>query len=208
MSRNVENLQKDIKLGNPLGYTDVEKDGTMVAKGNATCWNDITGDLISKRLTSTSGKLDYNYDENTISMQRNGDPSNPADVLMVNIQIPHDAKPDTLVKLHMHWWQESTLSLTMLVKYRIQNNGNEKSSTWNEVTVNFGDGTGDVFPYTSGTLNQITELVTVHTTGCNISDTIQFQLCRTDSSNITIETTYIDAHYEVDMLGSHTEFIK
>jgi hypothetical protein len=42
-NRNVEQLQQSLIIGNKTGgnYTETETDGTQVAKGDATCWDDI-----------------------------------------------------------------------------------------------------------------------------------------------------------------------
>ncbi len=203
---NVENLQNSLKLGTSSGYTEVQKNGTLVAKGDATCWDDITGSLVARRIEYGTGKLNYNYANNSISIDKNGSITNSADTLIFNFQIKHNAKLDSIMSLHIHYEQESTTDREFTVKYRIQKNGQSKETLW--VTTVIPIIANNVFSYTSGTINQIAKLVNVDLTGANISDMVQFQLCRTDSNSGILEATFIDAHYEIDSLGSRQEFVK
>ena len=187
-------------------YTQFEDDGTIAFKGDSTTWDDIVGSLVNRRLTSTSGRLDYDYDENTIKMQNNGSVSSANDRLMFSFQYPHASKSDGDMRLHIHWEQTDTVTKEFTVQYRIQKNNATKTTVWTTVVVDSND--NNVFTYTSGTLNQITELTDIDMTGGGISATVQFRLARTDGSSGDIYATFVDAHVERDTIGSREPYVK
>lgn len=188
-------------------YTEIENDGTSQAKGDATCWDDLRGSLIGRRLSSTPGTLDYDWEENSIVMSPNGDISSADDRAVFNYQYPHAAVEDGVMNLHVHWTQPNATVRTFTVQYRIQKNGAEKVTAWTTVNTDSG-GVNDAFPYVSGSLNQITRIVDIDMTNAGISATVQFRFTRSDSNAGDIEATFVDAHVELDMLGSRSEFVK
>lgn len=197
-----------LKAGDVAGgnYFEIEPDGTDVKHGNATVWDDVVNSLVGKRLFSTVGKVDYDYDENAISMQPGGSITSQNDRLIWNLQYPHAAITNGVMNLHMHWEQVSSDQIDFVIQYRIQNNGQAKISAWTTVNSNSVD--NSVFPYVSGTLVQITELASVDMTGASISATVQFRLARVDSTTDDILATFVDAHVELDMDGSRQEYVK
>lgn len=194
------------KFGGITDHIEIEQDGTLVCKGDSTLWDDLVSSLIARRLESTVGTLQYNYDENSITMSPNGSISNSADRLIVNFQKPHGAKTDSLFHLHIHWEQVSTNDVQFTIQYRIQSNGESKTTAWTEVVTN--SSAGNKFTYTSGTLNQITEISEIDWSGATISSTLQVRLVRTDSTTGDIEATFVDGHVERDGFGSRQEYIK
>ncbi len=194
------------KFGGVNDHTEFEEDGTLVARGSATLWDDLTGSLIARRLESTSGRLQYDYSENAIIMQDNGTLGNTADSLIFNFQKPHGAKVDSEMRLHIHWEQTSNEAIVFDGRYRIQNNNAAKTTTWTTFQATMAN---NVFPYVSGTLNQITSLVAVDMSTSSISCTIEFQLARTDDvGNDDILAIFVDAHIERDNNGSREEYVK
>ena len=195
-----------MRFGNTGSYSEFENDGTLVAKGDAATWDDIVGSLVAVKLESVVGKLQYNFDENSIIMQSGGSIGTNTDRLIFNFQYPHAAITDGMMNLHIHWWQIDSVSREFTVQYRIQKNGDDKTTAWTDVIIDTN--TNNVFPYTSGVLNQITELVQIDMTGSGISATVQFRLARTDSVAGDIESFFADAHVKRDMTGSREEYLK
>lgn len=188
-------------------YFEVEPDGTDVRHGDATMWDDLVGSLIGRKLSSVSGKVDYNWSENAIKFQPSGNIATANDRVIFNYQYPHAAKENGNMRLHIHWEQVNANKIEFTVQYRIQSNNASKTTSWTTVTANSSD--DSVFTYPgSGTLNQITELCSVDMTGAGISATVQFRLVRDDSTVGDILGTFIDAHIERDMIGSRTEYSK
>lgn len=188
-------------------YAQIGTDGTLLLFGDATVWEDVTFELSSYKLDSTAGSLQYNHSNNSITMDSTGSLANDDDTLVFNCQIPHKAKAGSTAKLHMHWEQPDDSDYEFLVQYRIQKNGEAKDTSWS--TAATVDMTNNVFTYVSGTLIQITELLEVDLTDVPISSLIQVQLTRNDTiSGTDIEALAVDFHFEIDSLGSSTEYVK
>ena len=204
--RNINEYAASEGFGSGGNRTKFEDDGTPVKEGTATGWEDIVGSLIGKTLASSSGQVDYNWEENTITFQPNGVITNTDDRLMFNLQYPHSALENGNMNLHIHWEQTDAVNKEFTIEYRIQRNGQLKNPTWTQVIVNTVD--GNKYPYTSGTLNQITELANISMVGAGISATVEFRLARTDSNVGNIEATFVDAHYLMDTDGSREEWVK
>jgi len=66
----------------------------------------------------------------------------------------------------------------------------------------------EVFPYTSGTLNQIVKFPPIDWSGVGISSTVNFRLARTDSNAGDVYVTFVDGHVEIDSDGSNQEYVK
>lgn len=205
-------------------YNTAEADkGTKRGK-NYIYWNDVVNSLIGRRLTSTSGRVDYNYAENTITFQNNGTAGSINDAVIWNIEYNHemlqenydDGEGFTLspqVRPHIHWEQPADLPYEFTLRYRIQYNGQAKTTAWNELTLNAQ--TDSVFTYVSGILNQISsfkngsgENVILLNSGEALSATIQFQMWRTDSESGDVEVTFVDCHAPNDRGGSEGEYSK
>lgn len=205
-----------LKSGEKWIYNDgsdngiiIKSDGSLRKIGTAKVFEDIIGDVMSKRLLSTTGRVDYDYDENAIVMQPGGDITDAKDRIQWNVQIPHGAVigANSFFQLHFHWWQADTTKRIITLQYRIQNNGEAKNTTWTTITVDTAD-TDDIFTYSSGILNQITTFAEIDITGCNISSTIQFKMARTDSETGDLNITFVDAHVGIDSDGSIDEWSK
>ncbi len=206
-------------LHEPKGVATASPDYVYVSNGAASgewkeknihdpyMWDDITGSLIARRLESTAGRLQYDYTENCIIMQNNGTLGTTADTLIFNFQWPHGAIPTGEMRLHIHWEQPADQAYEFSGQYRIQNNGDAKTTAWTSFSVTAG-GSDDKFTYVSGVLNQITDLVQIDMTGIGISATVQFQLARTDSTSGDINATFVDVHIPYNSPGSHQEFVK
>lgn len=203
-----QSITTSLKFGDVTSgdYFEIEPDGTVVYRGDATVWDDIVGSLIGTRLYSVVGTLDYNFDNNSITMQPGGGIADSNDRLIFTFQYPHGAITGGTMNLHVHWEQYDALDREFTVQYRVQSNGNAKATAWTTVVVSTNS--NNLFSYTSGTINQITELVEVDLTSKGLSAAVQFRLARTDSQLGDIESTFVDAHVARDMNGSRQEWVK
>ena len=197
-----------LKIGNVSAgnYAEFEPDGTLALRGDATVWDDLVGSLVGRQLSSTAGKVDYNWAENSITMQPGGNIATINDLLIFNYQKPHGVKTISNIDMHIHWEQPNSNKVEWTIDYRIQDNSTAKTTAWTRVTANSDD--DSKFAYVSGTLNQITELAVVNLSAVNISSTVQFRVARTDATATNIEATFVDAHVERDMYGSRQEYVK
>lgn len=182
--------------------------GLLQMQGDATVWEDITFPLAAYRLEAVTGTLQYNYSNLSITMSPSGTLGTDADTLIFTVQLPHKAKIDSLLRVHIHWEQAANSAYEFDVRYRVQNNGEAKASSWSATTT--VEMANNVFSYTAGTIIQITRLIDIDldAEGANMSSLIQFQLTRSDSVVGDIEAIAVDAHYEIDQLGSDQEYVK
>lgn len=188
--------------------TKIMSDGSIRFVGTARVFDDLIGDVMSKRLFSTTGTVSFDFDENTIEWEPGGSISDNNDRIAFNLQYPHNAVigDNSFFKLHFHWFQDATTDFSFAAQYRIQNNGKPKETSWTTITASTTD--NSIFSYTGGTLNQITVFPEIDVTGCDVSSTVQFRFARTDSETGDAHTTFIDAHYAIDSQGSIDEFSK
>ena len=170
-------------------------------------WDDLATSLIGRRLTSTVGTVDYDWNENAIAFSPNGDITNNNDCVVWNLQKPHGVKTDSTLNMHFHWEQPDTTDREFTLRYRIQDNSAAKTTAWTEVVVSTN--TNNVFTYTSGTLNQICRLVSIDWSSVNISSTVQLRMTRTDSEAGAVLVTFVDGHVARDQeRGSRQEYVK
>lgn len=179
--------------------------GTLKFQGTSTVWDDLRTSLIGRRLASTAGTVNYDYAENAVVFSPNGTITDTNDTVVFNFQLPHAAIADGSLKVHMHYEQDTATTRTFALRYRIQDNGEAKTTAWTTVSASTGS---SVFPYTGGTINNILPLATVDLTGIGISAVVQVQMTRTDSNTGDVNVTFIDGHFEMDQLGSDTEYTK
>lgn len=193
-------------------YTEVETDGTLVARGEATCWRDELQSLVGQRLFSSAGRIDYNYTEGTVDFDSN---ANEDDYVLMNVQINHDWDEVTGVRPHIHWFQSEDATPNWLMQHRWQRNGEAKVTAWTDVPCN-----NPAFTYTSGTIINICNFGSITPPeDVGTSSILQIRLIRDTSNDSgefagadpytgTVPAINFDVHIPVDMLGSRQEFIK
>ena len=207
VEHNPDPIFDTVRVGTAPNDYEVDADGVVVLHGDATVWTDVATSLIGRRLFSNTGTIDYDYEENAIVMSRSGDITDDNDRVIFNIQMPHEAKLNSTLKVHMHWEQTSADLKEFTTEYRVQSNGDPKNTTWTRVITNSVD--NSALTWTSGTLNQITSLADVDLTGAGLSAVVQLRMTRSDTVvNDQILATFIDCHYESDGMGSREEYTK
>ena len=191
-------------------YTQFEADGTMKMVGNATVYDDLTGDITR---TKTVGiRVTLNDTENTIDFNN---ACTLSDYLFLNYQMSHKWEAGSTLFPHIHYEQSNNNIPNFLFQYRWQRQGQAKTTAWTNAICNV-----NVFTYTSGTLNQIADSVSITPpTNYGMSDIIEFRIIR-DTANAsglfagadtytgTVSITSVDIHYKMDTLGSRTEYTK
>jgi len=204
------------KTGDSSNYSEVRTDGTQRLVGDATCWQDMVGDLFGKALASVLGKVDFDYDENALKFQSGGSITTTNDRVGSNLQINHNFKVGSSITFrpHVHWFQNvatgAVTPFVLTMRYRLQRNGQTKATAWTTVTCDVGAGGDDIFDFTGesdGDYNQLSRFPDI-VIDCNVSDTIQFQMARTDSESGDMLVYFMDMHGEVDSFGSDEEIAK
>ena len=209
---------KTIKVGDVAGgdYSEIEPDGTIVSKGEATVWDELAQSVVGKNLDVSSGRIDYNLDELTIDYQDNS--RYPTEVLGIVSQMPHARSLMTTISPHIHWVQNQNNFPNLLVEYRVSNNGGTIPATWILKPLISAD---SIYPYVSGNLMQITEFNLPLTVGesLTLSGTFDCKIFR-DTGNVSglfagadtyvdeFSLKYYDIHFLKDMNGSREEFVK
>lgn len=201
------------KFGNSTSYSMFEDDGTYVAIDGATVVLDELGDILKLKIVGVG--ISEDSTDGTVNFDAT---ANLSDFIFTNVQFNHNRLLTATLKPHIHVIQNSSIIPNMLLGYRYQYNGNEISTGWTYITINT-----PVFTHTVGTtLHQIfrtTAGITPSSSLANISDIIQFKIYRdntnastmfssTDNLATSLRTLSFDVHYEVDTLGSRTEYSK
>ncbi len=202
-----------IKLNTNLG---IEPDGTIVATGEATTWDDLT---VYPEATSRGGS----NSPTAAKFKDNGAgsqgvflwwfSSGSEQEVYFQVQMPHSYKVGTTLYPHVHWTTASTTPTTTNVVWRLEytimsfggNFGNTTTTTTSTVV-------GETVPSGVGQ-HLISSLGTISGTGIGISTFIICRLYRqvTDPADVFPDAAGLlgfDIHYERDMQGSRTAFEK
>ena len=202
----ISDYVKNTGFGKGENKTKFDDNGQRRAYGKATQWDDLVGDALGRKLYSTQGKVDYNWSNNTIKFQSGGVITDQKDRLIWNVQKIHKVKENSELRYHIHYEKTNTTPYVFTLQHRVQGNGETKTDAWTTTTATTG--TDDVFPYTSGTLNQIVKFPPVDWSAVGISSTVNFRLARTDTETGDINVSFIDGHVEIDSDGSNEEYVK
>lgn len=203
-------MQPAHKVGTPTDNTEFELDGTIRFNGNATVFDDLTGDITRTKTVGT--RVALNDSENTIDFSSSATTS---DYLFLSYQMSHKWMSGTNIYPHIHYQQNNLNTPNFLIQYRWQRNGQPKTTAWLNLICNT-----NVFTYVSGTINQISYGAFIGApVGYSISDIIQIRVIRdtsnstglfagADSYTGTVSVTAVDIHYQIDTIGSRDEYLK
>ena len=194
---------------NMLNYFDINmSDWNDTPTEPVTRFDDILGAVTGVKLNDTRGTVGFDYDEGSLVFEPNGNINTNNDCVWFNFQKEHKVKEDSVLRMHIHYTQNDTVERTFLLKYRVQPNGGAKNNIWSATTAVTNEA-HNVFPYTSGSVNQITQFaVDIDWSQVGISSTVQFRMTRIDANAGDVEVTFIDGHKEVDSDGSRLEYVK
>ncbi|PKP24778.1 MAG: hypothetical protein CVU03_10900 [Bacteroidetes bacterium HGW-Bacteroidetes-2] len=201
------------KIGDIAGgnSTKVEADGTLVFEGNAEVWDDLR---VSMDKGSSSASLDYFLGSSGGQIWYFRDDKG-LETLSFQVQLPHSYKEGTNIYPHLHWSPKVTKN--GYVKWNLD-------YTW----VNYDASTPLVFPanitstvIARGPFTAKTHLITGLTTGgVGLNGTgkkvSSILICRLWRDSGDSQDTYtddagllsLDFHYQIDMVGSRTQYTK
>lgn len=176
-------------------------------------WDDISGQVQAANIDSSSTRINFDYSEAAIGFD--DDARYTEEALVGRIQLKHRWKHGTNLMPHIHWVQNQNAVPNWLLEIRAYNNGEVLPAYSLDTPAN-----GAVFPYTSGTIVQITgfheidmSLVT------EVSGWVDYKLYR-DTANAsglfagadpytgTALLKELDFHFLADTLGSQGPFTK
>ena len=206
-TKNINTYAEESGFGSGTNRTKFNSSGEMSHEGTATQWDDILGAVTGVKLNDTKGTVGFDYNEGSLVFEPGGDITVDNDCVWFNIQKMHAVKTDSELRMHIHYTQTDTTERVFTLKYRVQPNGGTKTTTWTTTTATC-NAASHVFPYTSGSINQIVQFPAIDWSAVGISSTVQFRLARTDSLTGNVEATFIDGHVELDSQGSNQEYVK
>jgi len=201
-------------FGTDTNYSNFEADGTLKFNGTAAVWNDINRSFSSARVpaanapswTSFVGNLnEYTFGINDLSE-------------LEPIEMLHDYQEGTDIEIHLHWVNNGLDGTDRYVKWEV------------EYTIaNMGDplntGVGDVFP--APTVVSVEKLIPANTpdrthlyvdltditgTSVTMGAAIKMRIRRITADGTAPSgnpfALMVGIHYEVDTVGSRTEYTK
>ena len=176
-------------------------------------WDDLTTELIGRRLYSNAGKVDYDYDNNRLKFQSGGSITNANDRVVWNYQKLHKVAKDSSLKMHVHFQMPNGGPFEFTLRYRLQQNGRAAATSWTTLTANTTNDarfspTPDDFPEWNSVFNQIVVFPAIDLSTLGLSDIIQMQLARTDNTPDDIYVIYVDGHVKMDCFGSREEWAR
>lgn len=214
------NTYPNIKVGDVVGgnYTDVATDGFISFKGTATIWDDLRVEPVIRAAGSNDptftkwfdngagsrGVFLYNLTDAITASQKE---------IFFSVQLPHSWK-GTIIYPHVHWIP-SVAGVAQRPVFGME-------YTWADIGSAFGNTS---IIYTNSLVPNDTNLtqyrhyvsafpgITPTTSQDDISTVLMCRVFRysgnaSDTYTGTCGMLYVDFHYEMDSLGSHTDFTK
>ena len=214
------------KFGSATDYTEFGADGTMEAKGDAVCFEDLRVEPTARNTganapsfekwkdngSSSRGVFLYSFNDALAGSEKE---------LFFTMQMPHNWKVGTAINLHVHWI--GNLNDTKSApRFGLEYNWADIGSVFPNTTIVYTDGKNyygnsddaniTAFKHYISKFAAITPLITqdgissiligrIFRDSANAADTY-------DVANNKCVILYIDAHYEVNMLGSRSEYSK
>lgn len=168
-------------------------------KANAV-WDDLKFPATRVRQGATA-KPDFDITELGLLMPQN----NPSEIAYIIGQFPHERKNGSSIRPHIHWVQDQVGTPIFKMDYRWYKNGDPVPTVWTTLSTN-----GPVFPYTSGSIMQISAFPEIDGTLIDsVSSILDVRIYRDD--NVVTGDVLLkefDIHYQIDQDGSRTEFTK
>jgi hypothetical protein len=191
-------------IGGEYNHTEFENDGTMIAHGNATVWDDLQVQLGAVRIPPAQAATIIEYQSGLAIEFANGS----TERINFNCQIPHARKDDSDIEFHIHVIPSNTDTGNIYweFEYEWKNIGETYGSSTTIYKATAMDGVADVHQYD--------DIVNLDGSGkSSISSILLCTLTRLGShANDTFTgDAYIiglDFHIEKDSIGSRKELIK
>jgi hypothetical protein len=210
-------------IGDGTNDTRIEADGSILLEGTATAYTDLVVPLFNTRLGADNQAIWAKMNDNGSGSRgvytytfENQSTGNEEEVFF-SVQLPHNWKEGSTIYPHVHWSPQTS--------------GNNGSVVWGlEYTwVNYNSTTPLTFPNTTiitvtsasinGSSYRDKHLITSFNglTPDNTQDKISsILMCRffrksgdaADTYNGNAAVLSVDFHYQMDGIGSHTEFAK
>jgi len=204
----------DVEAGD---YADISAIGELRLYGEATQWTDLR---VSANSTKKGGSKEPTFTkilDNGASSQgvfAEAFSASTEEELYFEVQMPHSWKVGSDIEAHVHWLPNVAATVTDKVSWGLE-------YTWSNVGDTFGNTTiisGDTIAHGSTAVANshcITELGDIDATGKTLSSMLMCRVFRdatgslgTDDYASLASLLEIDFHYQIDALGSKSEYVK
>lgn len=206
----IDNNPVSGRFGDDTNYTNFESDGTMVANGNATCWDDLLPSSVAVQSTGTNAASFTAYNGNLRAYEYVG---TGASFKEVNIgwQLSHTWLEGSDIIPHIHLYIPDNAVGGVIKIYG--------EYTWTNIGQTGAVATTTVSGTITRTANQgvanniILSLGAITGTGKTISSMFMSRIYRdptdvADTFGASVWLKSADIHYQKNMLGSRQELIK
>lgn len=188
-----------LKIGTQTNNTSFEADGTMIARGTATCFDDLQAPFTLGKQGNTNYPV-FTADSSYFTFNVDSVPATGY-VMYFTFQLPHTWKEGTTIYPHIHYKHENGVgSPNFIVKYKWFNNGSASGSFgWYRLDsyTTQADGKSAIAYKTTG----------ISGAGKTISSLFTCMVYLRAAPDGVKAYTF-DIHYEKNTLGSHTEYTK
>ena len=210
------------KIGDGTNDLVIDPDGSVTLEGTATAFNDITVPLFNSRLGNTNQAIWAQVKTNgsgsrgvyTFTFEDQNSSSNEEEVFFT-VQLPHNWKEGTAIYPHLHWSPQaaSAGSVVWGLEYSWANyDATTPLSFPNTTIINSTSAaivSGDVDKHLITAFSSITPSASQD----KISSIL---ICRLYRKSADAADTYtgnaavlsFDFHYEIDAVGSHSQYVK
>lgn len=181
-------------------YAQFGTDGTFRLYGTATIFDDLVVPLTTAKQGALT-KPDFDYTNLGYLFPQD----DATEILYLIVQMPHRWKEGSDLYPHVHYQRTSAGSPTFKIDYTWFNIGSGTAAP--STTVTMGQ---EVITYSAGSIHQINASAnSISGVGKTLSSLLLIELYRDDNSVAGDVLTYqFDLHYEIDALGSNTEYTK
>ena len=166
-------------------------------------WDDFSTPLTRDK-QGQSQKPDYDFTNLGLLFPQN----DPSEKIYLVLQMSHGKKPNTPLRFHVHYIQDSAIYPIFKLDYKFYNNGSLVPGSW--TTVSTADNSKGVFPWSSGSILQIGTFPEISLTSDeSVSANIDIKFYRDDNDVAgDVLAKYVDFHFLKDTVGSNSEFNK
>jgi len=198
-------------------YLNIDEDGQIRLYGEATQWTDL-------RVGATATKKGGSKEPTFTKILDNGAASqgvfaeafsaSTEEELYFEVQLPHGWKEGSTIEAHVHWLPLVSEVVTSKVSWGLEYSWSNIGDAFGNTTIIYGD---TVSLGSTAVVNShcLTELGAIVATGKTLSSMLMCRVFRdatgtggTDDYASLASLLEIDFHYQMDALGSASEYVK
>jgi hypothetical protein len=209
-------------IGDATNHTLIEADGTIMLEGSATAYNDIVVPLFNSRLgndrqpTWSPMKNDGGTSRGiyTFTFEDQSSANNEQEVFF-SVQMPHNWKEGTTVYPHVHWAPQAATAGNVVwgLEYTWVNYDATTPLTFANTTIITATSADVAFGDVDKHLITAFSSITPSASQNKISSILMCRFFRksadsNDDYNGNAAVLSFDLHYEIDAVGSHSQYVK